>query len=219
MANLSHVHEDGSLANFQKPIKGSAWLDAKKRAAEHKRAEDAIMAAVRKLDGQCRYPLCEHRAKKPRLEAGHKRHRGMGGNPTLDRTTPEELMTFCFIDHAAYDRGRRHWRVVRCARGGLLAFAERRSLMFRALWMRLVYGKNPCRPMKGDSLPTMIRKVRQAKLDGRPDQILNVRYDKKDDAKLRAPEYVEKLKLVFSRGANTNEVETINLKRQHRRRA
>ena len=75
------------------------------------------------------------------------------------------------------------------------------AVMLRALWMRLVYGANPCKPMIGDSLPTMIRKVRQAKLDGQPDQVPTSRYPKPDDARLRAKECVTKLKLVHRRRA------------------
>lgn len=93
------------LVACPKPAKGEAWLESKKRSRERKAAEDAVMASVRKQDGQCRYPLCAHRTKKPRLECAHMEHRGMGGNPTGDKTQPEKLITLCFIDHGAFDRG------------------------------------------------------------------------------------------------------------------
>lgn len=42
---------------------------------------------------------------KPRLEYAHLEHRGMGGNPTGDRTQPEKLITLCFICHGLFDAG------------------------------------------------------------------------------------------------------------------
>lgn len=76
-----------------------------------------------------------------------------------------------------------------------------RAFWLRLFWLRLVYGKNPCQSMKGDSLPTMIRKVRQAKLDGQPDQVPTSRYPLPDDARLRAKECVTRLKLVHRKRA------------------
>lgn len=93
------------LNSVPKPIKGEAWLKSKETRAERVAAEQKAMKLAKKLDGGCRYPLCAHRAQKPRIEAAHVTHRGMGGNPTGDRTTSDQIITLCFIDHAAYDRG------------------------------------------------------------------------------------------------------------------
>ena len=90
---------------FHKPAKGEAFLASKKRRAERVAHERGIMDQVKRLDRTCRYPHCEHMAKKPRLEVAHVRHRGMGGNPTGDRTTAAELITYCFIHHDEYDHG------------------------------------------------------------------------------------------------------------------
>lgn len=93
------------LVAIKKPVKGEAWLKAKSVRADRVAAEQKAMKLAKKLDGGCRYPLCEYKTKKPRIDAAHQHHRGMGGNPSGDRTTSDQIISLCFIDHAAYDRG------------------------------------------------------------------------------------------------------------------
>jgi hypothetical protein len=100
MANLDL--EPGAL---QKPKKGDAWLDSKKRSAERKAAEKKAMDEVRKLDKVCRVPYCEHMPKKPQLHVMHQEHRGIGGNPAGDRTEIHKMLLGCFIHHREYDHG------------------------------------------------------------------------------------------------------------------
>jgi hypothetical protein len=62
--------------------------------------------------------------------------------------------------------------------------------MLRSFFLWLFYGTSTVRAMKGDSLPTMLRKVRQTKLDGQPDQVPVVKYRHADSARMRAKECV-----------------------------
>jgi hypothetical protein len=92
-----------------KDREGSAWLDSKERTAERKNYERKQMDDAKVRDARtCRFPHCEYMPKKPRIEAAHKKdeHRGIGGNPALDRTERKKLITFCFIHHREYDHGR-----------------------------------------------------------------------------------------------------------------
>jgi hypothetical protein len=73
--------------------------------------------------------------------------------------------------------------------------------MWRSFFLWVCYGSSPVRSLEGDSLPTMIRKVRQQKLDGQPDQVPVVKFAHADSARLRAKECVSKLRLVYRRRA------------------
>ncbi len=91
--------------DLTKPAKGSHWLASKQRRAERVAAENDVMRQAKVRDGyRCRFPGCEYMSKKPRLETAHQRHRGIGGNPDGSRTTLPELVTLCWLHHAAYDR-------------------------------------------------------------------------------------------------------------------
>lgn len=98
---VSHV------TNF-KPARGTHWLDGRKRRAERKAFEDAVIAEAKARDGhRCRVPWCEHMGKKPRLEGAHFiQHRGMGGDPSGGRTRRDLILTTCFIHHAEIDKAR-----------------------------------------------------------------------------------------------------------------
>lgn len=90
---------------FLKDAQGTVWLEGRKRRAERKAAEDKAMREAKKRDGNtCRVPGCEHMPKKPRIECAHLEHRGMGGNPSGDRTQIEKLIALCFIHHAEFDK-------------------------------------------------------------------------------------------------------------------
>lgn len=67
--------------------------------------EQRIMQAVRREDRYCRFPLCCCGKMKLKLEvahAGDDGHRGMGGNSSLSRTTPENLILLCRPRHRAH---------------------------------------------------------------------------------------------------------------------
>lgn len=93
-----------------KPKKGEAWLKRKDDRRDLKAHEDREMTAARKRDMAachgCRWPGCQFMPEKPRLEVSHCfEHRGMGGNPTGDRTQKRLLMLLCFLCHARLDAG------------------------------------------------------------------------------------------------------------------
>lgn len=84
---------------------------AKRRASKRRkldRAETANMRKVHKEDGYCRFPLCgcDHGLGAPnrtylevKPEVAHLEHRGMGGDPTGDRTQPDRLILLCNWRH------------------------------------------------------------------------------------------------------------------------
>jgi hypothetical protein len=89
--------------NF-KPPKGTAWKALKQRKADIKTHERKVMDEARKRDGGvCRVPRCEHAPRKPRIEVAHQNHRGMGGNPTGDKTTRQTCIALCWLHHCDYD--------------------------------------------------------------------------------------------------------------------
>jgi hypothetical protein len=90
-----------------KPLRGTAVLERRERRAALKRHEDAEMRAAKKRDGyRCRVPRCKYRRDNLTMHAAHLRHRSMGGNPTGDRTTRDQLITLCARHHGEFDAGR-----------------------------------------------------------------------------------------------------------------
>lgn len=90
-----------TFAPLPKPLKGSAQLARVERKAAQKRCEAAILREVKRRDRGCRYPGCRLPLV---LHAAHLRHRGMGGNPSGDRTTRDQVITLCARHHDWYDR-------------------------------------------------------------------------------------------------------------------
>lgn len=81
-----------------KPAKGSTTALRRRKAAQVKRYERAIMDQARARDGHvCR--LCGDRP----VDPCHMIHRGMGGNPKGDRTRLELIICLCRRHHQAYD--------------------------------------------------------------------------------------------------------------------
>lgn len=80
-------------------------MQKRKDRRAHERKE--MRAAKKRDEGQCRVPRCEWQKDDPRIEAAHlkEEHRGMGGNPKLDRTEQKKCIALCFIHHDQYDHG------------------------------------------------------------------------------------------------------------------
>lgn len=81
-----------------KPPKGSATAARRRRKAQQARREDWVMAQAKARDGhRCR--ACGV----PGVEGAHLRHRGMGGNPSGDRTTRDGIVSLCPGCHRKFD--------------------------------------------------------------------------------------------------------------------
>jgi hypothetical protein len=87
-----------------KPARGTAKAARKARRRANIHAERLAKATVRKRDGRCRFPLCQcHKLRLP-LEASHQKHKGMGGNPTGDRSTSAGMVLLCRPRHRGWFR-------------------------------------------------------------------------------------------------------------------
>ena len=94
--------------SLQKPAKGSALLARRQRSASRRAAEQKAMQAAKRRDGhRCMFPGCPYRTLELPIDACHLHgwHRGMGGNPALDRTTPQQIISLCRLHHGEYDAG------------------------------------------------------------------------------------------------------------------
>lgn len=86
-----------------KPSRTARKLEeaATKKAAAN--LEDKAKAAVRRRDRGCRFPLCGCRKLGLGLvasaEVSHQKHKGMGGNPSGDRSTAAGMIQLCRHRH------------------------------------------------------------------------------------------------------------------------
>jgi hypothetical protein len=97
---------DEVAPNLTKPVKGTALLGSRQRRSDRVAAEQREMqAALKRDERKCRVPRCEHVSKKLPIDPCHMRgdHRGMGGNPTGDRTTRDRIFAGCRAHHGLYD--------------------------------------------------------------------------------------------------------------------
>ncbi len=84
---------------------GRTALKHERQATRRKRAkkEKDAKAETRKRDKRCRFPRCGCQklgvAIKAFPEVSHSRHKGMGGNPSGDRSTTAELLLLCKHRH------------------------------------------------------------------------------------------------------------------------
>lgn len=86
-----------------KPVPGEYDLERKRVKRERKAIEDGITAEAKRRDkNTCRWPNCKFTGL--RIETAHLEHRGMGGNPSLDRTERHKLIALCLRHHAMFDR-------------------------------------------------------------------------------------------------------------------
>jgi hypothetical protein len=61
--------------------------------------ERGAKTAVRRRDRRCRFPFCGCQRLGLRLEVAHADHKGMGGNPEGDRSTPDRMILLCTHRH------------------------------------------------------------------------------------------------------------------------
>lgn len=85
------------------PLAKPSATDRKRRARLVKvaraREERDAKTSVRRRDRHCRFPLCGCKKLGLRLEVAHTQHKGAGGNPAGDRSTPETMILLCEHRH------------------------------------------------------------------------------------------------------------------------
>jgi len=100
--------------HFKKPISAQVERRVKKATVDAK--EEKHKAAVRRRDKHCRFPLCGCRKLKLTLHVSHQTHKGIGGNPAGDRSTPDKMIYVCGPRHrensVSIDRGTLAWRAL-----------------------------------------------------------------------------------------------------------
>lgn len=97
-------------------FKGPKVTTKQLRARKHAKVavtERSQKELVRDRDQGCRFPLCGCLAKGLWAEVSHAQHKGMGGNPTGDRSTTPLMITLCAPRHkenrVSIDRGTLRW--------------------------------------------------------------------------------------------------------------
>lgn len=96
--------EPGALA---KPIRGAALLKRRDTRKALVKAEDAQKAIVRRRDVSCRYPHCPYcrSYKDLPLDVAHVvQAKGMSGDRTLERSTPDRMMLLCRPIHGEQEQ-------------------------------------------------------------------------------------------------------------------
>lgn len=85
-----------------RPPRGKYRLEQRGKKRERKLAEDRVMQAARKRDGnKCQFPRCEF--KDLAVEVAHLEHRKMGGNPSGEATQRHKLICLCIRRHDQFD--------------------------------------------------------------------------------------------------------------------
>lgn len=83
--------------------------DKLKLVADERRHKEA----VRKRDTGCRFPLCGCKKFRRHTEVSHAEHKGMGGDPTGERSTPDKMILLCPFRHrenrVSIDKGTLRW--------------------------------------------------------------------------------------------------------------
>lgn len=99
----------------RKPKGPTAKARAKKATAA-KRREYKNKDIVRDQDVYCRFPLCRCRERLVMQHVSHQKHKGMGGNPTGDRSVPSLMLMLCAWRHReapiSVDQGTLRWRAL-----------------------------------------------------------------------------------------------------------
>lgn len=92
---------------FPKPRRGDYLLERRKKRAELDAAEDKIMQAALARDLRtCRFPKCPFAKKGMVIDPAHfLQHRGMGGDPSGERTQRTgQIVALCRRHHDALDK-------------------------------------------------------------------------------------------------------------------
>lgn len=90
----------------QKPPKDAFLKEKRLRSRARVAAEQKVMRDAKRRDHHnCRYPGCDCAKLDLPIHACHETHRGMGGNPKLDRTTRDQLISLCGERHREWDTG------------------------------------------------------------------------------------------------------------------
>lgn len=90
-----------------KPVKGTATIERRERRKSVVAKEDEFKAEVRKRDKKCRLPHCPYckRYKDLVPQAAHViQAKGHGGDPTLIRSQPNQMMLLDPLAHGAQER-------------------------------------------------------------------------------------------------------------------
>lgn len=99
-------------------------------------AEDANKRAVRRRDKTCRFPFCGCRKFQIALEVSHVQHKGMGSDPTGERSQPALMMLLCQARHRAHlfsvDQKNVRWEpLTEAGADGPVVWFIRRSMLHR----------------------------------------------------------------------------------------
>lgn len=112
---------------FGRPLRKPLGVTARRRASKGrklKREERDNKALVRARDGaghgramritgRCRFPLCGCHERGLFVEVAHQCHKGMGGDPTGERSQPELMICLCNWRHKearfSVDKGNVRW--------------------------------------------------------------------------------------------------------------
>jgi hypothetical protein len=117
----------------------------RRRSGRLARQERANKARARRRDRRCRFPLCPCAGYGLALEVSHLVHKGMGGDPTGERSQPEGMVLLCHWRHKesrwSIDKGTLRWRPL-TDRGadGLIAW----DIKAMGHWLELAKEVPPC---------------------------------------------------------------------------
>ena len=125
------------MTTLVKPRKGTATRARARRTRKNREAEGDQKQIVRDRDRRCRFPVCgcwQIGAPNAWPEVSHDRHKGMGGNPTGDRSTAAEMILLCHHRHQGgiVSRDRKTLRVralTDAGNAGPVAFEVKRSAL------------------------------------------------------------------------------------------
>jgi hypothetical protein len=89
-----------------KDFKGQKLVEHRaKTAAEKAHEQREMQAALKRDERKCRVPRCEYTPRKLPIDPCHLQHRGMGGDPSGERTTRATVISLCRVHHGLYDKG------------------------------------------------------------------------------------------------------------------
>lgn len=98
--------------NF-KPDRVSGKVTRFRKRMDLKKKEDENKGTVRRRDKKCRFPRCGCKKFNIALHVSHKEHKGMGGDPTGERSASELMLYICAARHREHrfsiDKGTLRW--------------------------------------------------------------------------------------------------------------